>query len=322
MLEYDVAIIGGGGTGLTAALYTARARRKTVVFEKKVTGGQISTTYLVENFPGFPEGVNGFDLAMKFEEQARKFGAELRYEDVTSLERQEDGSFVLRTADDEYRAEAVIIAAGANYNHLGVTGEEEFTGKGVSYCGTCDGAFFRDRDVVVVGGGNAAIDEALFLPRFVTSVNVIHRRDELRADAILQERAFANDKISFTWDTVVEAIGGGEEASWVDLRNLKTGETRREETGGVFIFIGQLPDNHLLKDLVDMDEGGHAIVDLEMQTEVPGLYVAGDVRTRAARQLISAAGDGATAAVAAERYLSHRIGAPLEEPAALSEPGA
>lgn len=322
MLEYDVAIVGGGGTGLTAALYTARARRKTVVFEKEVTGGQISTTYLVENFPGFPEGVNGFDLALKFEEQARKFGAELRYEDVTSFERQDDGSFVLRTAAEEYRAQAVIIAAGANYNHLGIPGETEFTGKGVSYCGTCDGAFFRDREVVVVGGGNAAIDEALFLTRFVSSVNVVHRRDELRADAILQERAFANEKISFTWDTVVEAVGGGEEASWVDLRNLKTGETRREETGGVFIFIGQLPDNHLLKGLVELDEGGHAIVDLEMQTNVQGLYVAGDVRTRAARQLISAAGDGATAAIAAERYLSHRIGAPEEEAAALSEPGA
>lgn len=302
MERFDIAIIGGGGAGMTAAIYAARGRRSTVVFERLVTGGQISTTDAVENFPGFPDGINGFDLAQLFEQQARKFGAEVRSEQVESIERR-GGSFVLTTEEGQYLARAVIVAGGADYNHLGVPGEQEFTGRGVSYCATCDGAFFRDQDVVVVGGGDAAIEESLFLARIVRSITVVHRRDALRASAILQERAFAEPRISFAWNTVVDAVQGGDTVKRVVLRDVQTGETRTLETAAVFIFIGQTPNNALLDGLVQLDAGGHAIVDLEMRTATPGLFVVGDLRTRSARQLISAAGDGATAAIAAEHYL-------------------
>ena len=309
----DVVIIGAGAAGLTAAIYSARARRRTVVFERELVGGQIATTELVENYPGFPEGVGGLELSQRFQQQAERFGAELRYEEVERLERLPDGSFALRTSSREYRAEAVIVTAGAAHNRLGVPGEEELLGRGVSYCATCDGAFFRDQDVAVVGGGDSALDEGLFLTRFARSVTIIHRRDKLRASAVLQERAFANPKIRFLFDTVVTAIEGGETVERVRLRNVKSGEESSLPVSGVFVFIGQTPNSHLLKGLVELDEGGHAKVDLEMATEVPGLFVAGDVRWKAARQLVSAAGDGATAAIAAERYLQERIGSPRTE---------
>ena len=310
MQSLDLAIIGGGGAGLTAALYAARARRSTIVFEGNVTGGQIATTDKVENYPGFPDGVNGFDLAQLFLQQAEKFGAEIAYERVESLVRLEDGEFEVTSTERTVRARAVIVTAGADYNKLGIPGELELTGRGVSYCGTCDAAFFVGQRVLVVGGGDAAMDEGLFLTRYAESVEVVHRRDELRASAILQERAFANPKMSFTWDTVVEAIEGDGKVERARLRRLKTGEASTREVDGVFVFIGQVPNNHLLKGLVELDAGGHALVDLQMRTAMPGLFVAGDLRTQAARQLISAAGDGATAAIAAEHYLteldSHR----------------
>lgn len=304
MQSLDLAIIGGGGAGLTAALYAARGRRSTIVFEGDVTGGQIATTDQVENYPGFPEGVNGFDLAQLFLQQAEKFGAEIAYERVESLKRLQNGTFEVTSTERTVQARAVIVTSGADYNKLGVPGEKELTGKGVSYCGTCDAAFFAGQDVIVVGGGDAAMDEGLFVTRYADTVEVVHRRGELRASAILQERAFANSKMTFTWDTVVEAIEGDGKVERVTLRNLKTGETTVRPTEGVFIFIGQVPNNHLLKGLVDLDAGGHALVDLQMRTPVPGLFVAGDIRTQAARQLISAAGDGATAAIAAEHYLN------------------
>lgn len=308
--EVDQVIIGAGGAGLTAAMYSARARRSTVVFERSVTGGQIATTDLVENYPGFPEGINGLDLSVRLQEQATKFGARMVYEPVNEITVEADGSFALDTADGPYRAHALIVTAGADYNKLGIPGEAKLTGRGVSYCATCDGAFFRDMEVALVGGGDAAMDEALFLTRFVSKVHVIHRRDQLRADAILQERAFANPKIDFTWDTVVEAIDGEDEVTGAQLRNVVTGETNVLPVAAVFIFIGQTPNSHLLKGLVEMDPGGHAIVDLQMRTAIPGLYVAGDIRTQAARQLVSAAGDGATAAISAEHYLAGRLGSP------------
>ena len=304
MKDYEIAIIGGGGAGLSAAVYAARSRRSTVVFEGAVTGGQIATTDAVENYPGFPDGVNGFDLAQNMLRQAEKFGAAVEYAEIDKLERAEDGSFVLTSGSDRFRAKAVIVAAGADYNKLGVPGENEFVGRGVSYCATCDAAFFIGKDVIVVGGGDSALDEALFTTRYVNSVAIVHRRDELRAGAILQERARAEPKISFIWDTVVERIEGSDGVESVTLKNVKTGETTVRPTAAVFVFIGQVPDSHLLKGLVELDRGGHAIVDLEMRTSVPGLFVAGDVRTKAARQLISAAGDGATAAIAAEHYLT------------------
>jgi thioredoxin reductase (NADPH) len=304
MSDYDIAIIGAGGAGLTAAIYTARARRKTIVFEGKVLGGQIATTDIVENYPGFPEGINGFDLAQRMFQQAEKFGAEFAYEPVDRLTPLPAGGFEFATSERTITARAVIVTAGADYNKLGVPGEAEFTGRGVSYCGTCDAAFFAGKDVIVVGGGDSALDEGLFITRYASSVTVVHRRDTLRASAILQERAFAEPKMRFRWNTVVEAIEGTESVERVRLRDVVTGALETLPIDGVFIFIGQTPNNHLLRGLVDLDAGGHALVDLDMTTSVPGLFVAGDLRTKAARQLISAAGDGATAAISAEHYLT------------------
>ena len=305
---FDIAIIGGGGSGLTAAVYAARGMRSTIVFEGNVTGGQIATTDVVENFPGFPEGINGFDLAQNILKQAEKFGARVEYARVERLTRLDDGTFELATESATFHARAVIVTAGADYNKLGVPGEAEFVGKGVSYCATCDAAFFAGQDVIVVGGGDAALDEGLFTTRYAKSVTIVHRRDTLRASGILQERAAAEPKISYIWDTVVERIeGDGGAVRQAVLKNLKTGEVTVRNTAAVFIFIGQTPNSHLLKGMVELDAGGHAMVDLEMKTKVPGLFVAGDVRTKAARQLISAAGDGATAAISAEHYLQ-RLG--------------
>ena len=303
MQNVDIAIVGGGGAGLTAALYAARARRSTVVFEHKVTGGQIATTDVVENFPGFPNGVNGFDLAQLLVQQAEKFGAQLVYEGATALRREPDGTFTLDAAGDSYRARAVIVTAGADYNRLGIPGEAELPGRGVSWCATCDAAFFKDQEVAVVGGGDAALDEGLFLTRYASTVHLIHRRDELRASAILQERARANPRFTFTWDTVVERIIGTGQVERLALRNLRTGATSELPVSAIFIFIGQTPNSGLLRGLADLDAGGHAIVDLSMRTSVPGLFAAGDIRTNAARQLIAACGDGATAAIAAEHWL-------------------
>lgn len=300
---FDIAIIGGGGSGLTAAVYAARGMRSTIVFEGNVTGGQIATTDVVENFPGFPEGINGFDLAQNILKQAEKFGARVEYARVERLTRLDDGTFELATESATFHARAVIVTAGADYNKLGVPGEAEFVGKGVSYCATCDAAFFAGQDVIVVGGGDAALDEGLFTTRYAKSVTIVHRRDTLRASGILQERAMAHPKISFIWDTVVEGIEGVGAVERAVLKNVKTGEVTVRKTSAVFIFIGQTPNSHLLKGMVEMDAGGHAMVDLEMKTKVAGLFVAGDVRTKAARQLISAAGDGATAAISAEHYL-------------------
>ncbi|MCK9518509.1 MAG: thioredoxin-disulfide reductase [Dehalococcoidia bacterium] len=310
MNEIDIAIIGGGGAGLTAGIYAARARRKTVIFESKVTGGQIATTDLVENFPGFPNGINGFELAQLMLQQAEKFGAETVYEAVVRLERLDDGTFEVATESDTYRAKAVIATAGADYNKLGIPGEDDYIGRGVSWCATCDAAFFPDKEVAIVGGGDAAMDEGLFLTRYASKVYVIHRRGELRASQILQERAFANPKMSFVWDTVVERVNGNGQVESLELRNVKTGEKSTLPVEAIFIFIGQTPNSHLLKGLVELDAGGHAIVDLNMATNVPGLFVAGDLRTSAARQLISAAGDGATAAIAAEHYIESNFPTP------------
>ena len=304
MSDYEIAIIGGGGAGLTAALYAGRAGRKTVVFEQMITGGQIATTSLVENYPGFPEGVDGFELAQNMLKQAEKFGAEVRYEGVETLVRRDDGLFALGVGDRTLTAKAVIVTAGAAYNHLGVPGEERLTGHGVSYCATCDGAFFKGQDVIVVGGGDAALDEGLFLTRLVRGVTVVHRRDSFRASKVLQDRAMADPKFSFVWDSVVEEILGTDSVTGVRVKNLKTGEINEMPTAAVFIFIGQTPNNHLLKGLVELDSGGHALVDLRMQTSFPGLFVAGDLRAQAARQLVAACGDGSTAAISAEHYLA------------------
>lgn len=301
---YDIAVIGAGGAGLTAALYGARARRRTIAFERLMTGGQIATTELVENYPGFPEGINGTDFALNLVQQVERFGAELRHEEVQAITPRPEGPFRIETSEGAYDAHTVIATAGADYNKLGVPGEDEFIGRGVSYCATCDAAFFQDQEVVVVGGGDAAFDEALYTTRYASKVSLVHRRDSFRASGLLQERVFGNAKIEIIRNTVVERIVGADMVEGAELRNVQTSEVRTLPVGAVFIFIGQTPNSHLLKGLVELDKGGHARVDLRMRTKVPGLFVAGDLRVEAARQLVSACGDGATAALAAEAYLA------------------
>jgi thioredoxin reductase (NADPH) len=305
---HDIIIIGAGPAGLAAGLYAARARRSTLLFERKVTGGQIALTADVENYPGF-DNINGFDLADAMHNQAEKYGMQTVFADVTAVD--QDGDWhIIRTAEGDYRARAVIVTGGADYNKLGVPGEERLTGFGVSYCATCDGAFFRDKPVAVVGGGDAAMDEGLFLTRFVSTATVIHRRDKLRASAILQERAFANPKIDFAWNTVVEEILGDKHVTGVRVRDVVTNATRTLDVAAVFIFIGLTPNTGYLRDKVRMDGGGHIFVDEWMETGVPGLYAAGDVRANSARQVVTAAGDGATAAIRADQYITEHFGAP------------
>jgi thioredoxin reductase (NADPH) len=301
--EYEIVIIGAGPAGLAAGLYAARARRKTVLFEKNVTGGQIATTAVVENYPGIME-INGFDLGQAMQRQAEHHGMEMAYAAVTAIEPQPDSRHLVRTDDGDYLANAVIITAGADYNKLGVPGEERLTGYGVSYCATCDAAFFKDMEVAVVGGGDAAMDEGLFVTRYASKVSVIHRRDELRASAVLQERAFANEKMHFIWDTIVTSIDGAEEVQSLHLRNLKTGDESDLAVSAVFIFIGQSPNSSFLDGLVEMDAGRHILVNDWMETNVPGIFAAGDIRHNAARQVVSSAGDGATAAIRADHYIT------------------
>ncbi|TMB99531.1 MAG: FAD-dependent oxidoreductase, partial [Chloroflexi bacterium] len=294
--EYDIVIIGGGPAGLAAGLYAARGRRRTVLLEKGVVGGQISLTELVENYPGVPT-VNGFDLAQTMLKQAESQGMETEYVEVRAVE-PEGRRWRVRTNTDEFLAKAVIVTSGAEYNRLGVPGEERLTGKGVSYCATCDAAFFKGHDVAVVGGGDAAMDEGLFTTRYAEKVTVVHRRDELRASRVLQERAFANPKMSFTWNTVVEEILGENEVTGARLRNVASGETSEMPVSAVFIFIGQHPNTGFLEGLVPMDAGKHVIVDAWMKTERQGLFAAGDARQDSARQVASSVGDGVTAAIA------------------------
>ena len=301
--EYEIVIIGGGPAGLAAGLYAARARRKTVLLEKGVIGGQIALTEIVENYPGIPS-INGFDLAQAMLNQAESYGLETEYLGVTGLERQEK-RWRVRTEIDDFVAKAVIVTSGADYNKLGVPGEERLTGRGVSYCATCDAAFFKEQHVAVVGGGDAALDEGLFTTRFADKVTVFHRRDKLRASAILQERAFANPKMEFVWNTVVTEVLGEDGVTGVRLQNRETGEESTMDIAAVFVFIGQHPNTGFLGGLVPVDEGGHALVSEWMETELPGLYVAGDARRNSARQVVSSAGDGATAAIAAEHYLAN-----------------
>jgi thioredoxin reductase (NADPH) len=301
--EYDIVVIGAGPAGLTAGLYAARARRKTIVLERNVTGGQIALTSVVENYPGFPDGVNGFDLAQAMQQQAEKYGMETGYGDVTAIE-PKDGRHLVKTTEGDYLAKAVIITGGADYNRLNVPGEERLTGRGVSYCATCDAAFFKDQEVAVVGGGDAAMDEGLFVTRYASKVYVIHRRDQLRAGKILQERAFANPKMEFVWNTVVTEVLGEETVTGLRLRNVVTGEESALPVAAIFIFIGLHPNSDYLKGLLRMDEAGHIYVNDWMETEVPGIFAAGDIRVNSSRQVVSAAGDGATAAIKADHYIT------------------
>jgi thioredoxin reductase (NADPH) len=300
--HYDIVISGAGPAGLAAGLYAARARRRTILFERNVTGGQIALTSIIENYPGLEE-VDGFELGQTMQRQAEKYGMETAYTDVTGIE-QRKRFHVVHTKDGDYIAKALIITSGADYNRLGIPGEDAFIGKGVSYCATCDAAFFKDQVVAVVGGGDAAMDEGLFVTRYASQVHVIHRRDELRASRILQERAFANPKMDFTWNTVVTAIEGKDAVERLKLRNVVTGEESTMDAAAVFIFIGHHPNSEYLRGLLKMDNGGHIYVNDWMETNVPGIFAAGDVRVNSARQVVSAAGDGATAAIRADHYIT------------------
>jgi thioredoxin reductase (NADPH) len=312
--EYDIVIVGAGPAGLAAGLYAGRARRRTLLIERKVTGGQIALTSDVENYPGI-DRINGIELAQRMHEQASKYGLETAYSDVTAID-QSGGIHIVRTTEGDVAARAVILAGGADYNRLGVPGEERLTGHGVSYCATCDAAFFRDRTVAVVGGGDAALDEGLFVARFAAKVHVIHRRDALRASAIMQERAFAEPKLEFTWSTVVEEILGSDEVTGVRLRNVVTGVVSTLEVAAVFVFIGMTPNTDYLHGKLPLDGGGHVVVNEWMETPTPGLFAAGDIRANSARQLVTAAGDGVTAAIRADHYITDAFGAGVKPDAA------
>lgn len=299
----DVAVIGAGPTGMASAMYAARAGLKTLLIERLIPGGQIATTSTVENYPGFPQGVEGPDLSEAMMRHAKGYGAESLSAQVQGL--QIDGpDRTVETDDGPITARAVIITSGADHNRLGIPGELEFMGKGVSNCAVCDGAFFAESPVAVVGGGDAALDEGLFLTRYASQVTVIHRRDQLRAGKILQERAFAAPNMDFIWDTIVESIDGNGLVNALSLKNVKTGSASTLDVEGVFIYIGLSPNTDFLKGLLPMDTGGHLIVNAWMETKIPGIFAAGDVRQKAARQVVSAAGDGATAAIAARKYLA------------------
>ncbi len=300
--EHDLVILGSGPAGLSAALYAARADLEPLVLTGFTLHGQASTTDIIENYPGFPEGISGPELGQLFQSQAERFGAKIEMDHAVKADLSEK-PILLETYSKQYKLKALIITTGATHRKLGVPGEEKLAGRGVSYCGTCDGWFFKGKDIVVVGGGDSALEEGLFLTRFANSVTVIHRRDELRAGAILQNRAFANPKIKFIWDSVVTEILGENAVSGVKLRNVKTEEEKIHETDGVFIFIGHYPNSQLFADQLERDEEGYIVINNSMETTVPGVFAAGEVADPYFRQVITSAGMGAAAAIKATRYL-------------------
>lgn len=302
----EVIVIGSGPAGFTAGLYTARANLQPLLLTGNEYGGQVSITYEVENYPGFPEGVSGPELVEKMKEQAEKFGTRIEFDYVSEI-LTDVHPFIVRTANGkEYATKSMILATGARPRYLEVPGEKEYTGKGVSYCGTCDGFFFTGKDVVVVGGGDSAVEEALFLTKFATRVRIIHRRDELRASKILQERAFANEKIEFVWNAVVTEILGDDEGkvSGVKTHDTVTGGAGELETEGVFIFIGHLPNNELYTGKLQMDEDGHLIADRKTRTNVAGIFAAGEIADKVFKQVATSVGQGCAAAMQTEKYLA------------------
>ncbi|MCS7058824.1 MAG: thioredoxin-disulfide reductase [Meiothermus sp.] len=302
---YDVVIIGGGPAGLTAGIYAGRANLRTLILERGLPGGQIAQTEEVENYPGFPEPISGPELSERMVQQAKRFGAQIVMDEAQGIEKTPEG-FVVRGYEQDYKARVVILATGANPKRLGVPGEEKFYGRGVSTCATCDGFFYRGKEVVVVGGGDAAVEEGLFLTKFANKVTLVHRRDALRANKTAQARAFANPKMHFIWDTVVEEILGEETVTGVRLRNLKTGEVYDYPTDGVFVFIGHEPNTGFLRGLVELRPDGYVAVRDEIFTSVPGLFAAGDVADPIYRQLSTSVGAGTRAAMMAERYLAEQ----------------
>ena len=302
---YDTIIIGAGPAGMTAALYAARSNLKVALLERGIPGGQMNNTADIENYPGYAN-ISGPELAEKMFEPLENLGVEHLFGLVEKIE--DRGNFKeIITEDERFETKTVIIASGANHRHLGVPGEEDYNSRGVSYCAVCDGAFFRDEDLLVVGGGDSAVEEAIFLTRFAKSVTIVHRRDELRAQKVLQDRAFANEKIRFVWDSVVESIHGDErKVTGVTFKNVKTGETSQADFGGIFIYVGLDPVSEFAADLGITDEAGWILTDHQMKTSVAGIYAVGDVRQKDLRQITTAVGDGAIASQEAYKYLTEQ----------------
>ena len=300
---YDTIIIGAGPAGMTAALYAARSNLKVALLERGIPGGQMNNTADIENYPGYAN-ISGPELAEKMFEPLENLGVEHLFGLVEKIEDRGDFKEII-TEDERFEAKTVIIASGANHRHLGVPGEEDYNSRGVSYCAVCDGAFFRDEDLLVVGGGDSAVEEAIFLTRFAKGVTIVHRRDELRAQKVLQDRAFANEKIRFVWDSVVESIHGDErKVTGVTFKNVKTGETSQADFGGIFIYVGLDPVSEFAADLGITDEAGWILTDHQMKTSVAGIYAVGDVRQKDLRQITTAVGDGAIASQEAYKYLT------------------
>lgn len=299
-------IIGSGPAGLSAALYAARANLEPLVLSGMELGGQVSVTHIVENYPGFPDGIEGPKLVENFQKQAERFGAKIEFDSATEIDLSMR-PFRVKTWSNEYFSDSLILSTGATPRHLNIPGETEFTGRGVSYCATCDGHFFQGKDVIVVGGGDSALEEGLFLTRYVNSVKIIHRRDELRAGAILQKRAFDNPKVEIIWDSVVTEISGDGVVDSVQLKNLKTDQLSILKTDGVFIFIGHLPNTELYRGQLELDDNGYVKADHYMQTSIKGVYAAGEVADSHFRQVVTSAGMGAAAAMQVVHFLEEQL---------------
>jgi thioredoxin reductase (NADPH) len=300
---YDVIIIGGGPAGLTAGIYASRSRLKTLLIERFMPGGQVALTDFIENYPGFPDGINGIELMQKMEAQSARFGLQIENGDVAQIRLASDNWKLVSTGDTEYQTKTIIIASGAEPKKLGVPGEEEFRGKGISYCATCDGPFFKEKDIAVIGGGDSALEEGLYLTRFAKSVRIIHRRDQLRATKLIQERAMVDPKIKLVLDSIPIEIIGTNALEALRIKNVKSNETSVIPISGLFIYVGLIPRTEMVKDLVTLDTYGYIIADMNMTTSVPGIYAAGDVRKTSLRQVATAVGDGAMAAFSAEKYI-------------------
>lgn len=304
---YDIIIIGGGPAGLTAGLYACRGMMKTLLIEKIAPGGLIALTERVENYPGFPDGIGGYELTERILKQAKKFGLEILDGEVSQISSNQN-VFIIRTGSAEYQTSSIIIATGTTARNLGIPDEKKFIGRGISHCATCDAAFFRDKEVIVVGGGDTAVEEGMFLTKFARKVYLVHRRDKLRAQPIIQQRAFANPKMEFFWNSVPTDIIAKDRIEGLKVKNTITGAVTEIKANGIFVFIGYTPNTSFLDRFIQLDEAGCVIVDNEMRTSRPGVYACGDVIKKTLRQLVNACGEGATAAFNAQKYVEELRG--------------